>query len=473
MEIDKIMRQKTIWIVGANKECDIVIDEDTISGTHCQLTLEDSTYSIEDLNSTNGVYVNGKQIFEITFVSEHDEIKLGKKVPLQLPNTQDSPSVTIERRLPTTEFPKEITIGRSKNNDIVIEDSQISNNHAILIITPDLITLKDLNSSNGTFIGETKKEISECTVEADDTIYFSSSRFNVSEILNQAGIMLPEVENELPVENEVSVLLVDYRPYLMMMMACIGVLTIVVSLPFLLPKDPIDPSETSSSTTGPSGTPNGFDTSESDEPDENKFEGTQNDHVMKKENAIYALIVSNADQTQYYQAGTAFAIGRNTLLTAGTCKKRIDKVKERYPLVFILQKDLISVSSIEFHPQYALSIQKETAMQKKLDKAASQVEQSPEPEIAEEQLEAAYKNFLVATQESHHYDVAIIHSPQELPSWLSLAEKAPSLQPLSRITLFGSSFDSQAPYISPESGISIEEKKNANPKTCQIKSIFD
>ena len=468
------MAEQTTWIIGASKECDIVIDEDTISGTHCQLNRDDTIYSIEDLNSTNGVYVNGEQVFEVTFVTEQDSITLGKNVPFNLPAIPENSTESVEESSHVEEEIKEITIGRSKNNDIVIEDSQISNNHAILKCDSNQLILLDLNSSNGTFLGEAKKAITESIVLKEDIVYFSSNRFLVSDLLLQAGIEFPEVQEDVPEEIDAFDSQVDYRPYLKLIMACIIALVIVVSLPFILPSEPEDQGGNLPNPVSQADTPRKSDIEEYNQlPNNQDVEGdnevpVDQPDVMIKEDAIFALIVGNADQTEYYQAGTAFAVGPNTLLTAGTCKKRIDLVKKKYPLVFILQKQLIPIASIELHPQYALAIQEETLMQKKLAEAASQVESSPEPQLAEDQLEAAYKNFLLATQESHHYDVAIINSPQKLSSWLTLDQLESPLLPQSRITLFGSSFDSQAPFISPDSGVSLEEQKTRVQKLVSL-----
>jgi pSer/pThr/pTyr-binding forkhead associated (FHA) protein len=47
---------------------------------------------------------------------------------------------------------REITIGRSENSDLVIDDEFASTNHARLVKNNDEWTLQDLGSTNGTFI---------------------------------------------------------------------------------------------------------------------------------------------------------------------------------------------------------------------------------------------------------------------------------------------------------------------------------
>ena len=50
------------WTIGANDDCDVVVTEATVSGRNCRITLDDGSYWIEDLQSTNGTFVEGVQI---------------------------------------------------------------------------------------------------------------------------------------------------------------------------------------------------------------------------------------------------------------------------------------------------------------------------------------------------------------------------------------------------------------------------
>ena len=47
---------------------------------------------------------------------------------------------------------KEIKIGRSNDNEIVIDDNSVSRNHAIIFVSENAIMIQDNNSTNGTFI---------------------------------------------------------------------------------------------------------------------------------------------------------------------------------------------------------------------------------------------------------------------------------------------------------------------------------
>lgn len=48
------------------------------------------------------------------------------------------------------------TIGRASNNDIAIPDQHVSRNHAVIRYRDGIFVISDLNSSNGTFVNDTR-----------------------------------------------------------------------------------------------------------------------------------------------------------------------------------------------------------------------------------------------------------------------------------------------------------------------------
>lgn len=51
---------------------------------------------------------------------------------------------------------RELTIGRAENSDLVIDDEYASTQHAKLVLINNDWLLQDLNSTNGTYIGENR-----------------------------------------------------------------------------------------------------------------------------------------------------------------------------------------------------------------------------------------------------------------------------------------------------------------------------
>jgi predicted component of type VI protein secretion system len=81
---------KSRLVVGREPKCDIQIDNLGISREHCAFSQRGEAYLIQDLNSSNGTYVNGKKITE-HFLNNDDEIIIGK-YKLVFKNTAQQPA---------------------------------------------------------------------------------------------------------------------------------------------------------------------------------------------------------------------------------------------------------------------------------------------------------------------------------------------------------------------------------------------
>jgi hypothetical protein len=64
-------------LIGRSPECDIFLDDVTVSRRHAEISREDDTFTIRDLGSLNGTYVNRKRI-ESVVLSDDDEVQIGK-----------------------------------------------------------------------------------------------------------------------------------------------------------------------------------------------------------------------------------------------------------------------------------------------------------------------------------------------------------------------------------------------------------
>jgi pSer/pThr/pTyr-binding forkhead associated (FHA) protein len=58
--------------VGRKDDNEVVIDNPAVSGHHCRFGLENGAYYVEDLNSTNGTFVNDQKITKATL--NHNDI---------------------------------------------------------------------------------------------------------------------------------------------------------------------------------------------------------------------------------------------------------------------------------------------------------------------------------------------------------------------------------------------------------------
>ena len=63
-------------VIGRSRECDIHLEVQNVSRKHAHVFLHDEEYLIEDLGSTNGVFVNGIRVVKCV-LRNNDQIEIG------------------------------------------------------------------------------------------------------------------------------------------------------------------------------------------------------------------------------------------------------------------------------------------------------------------------------------------------------------------------------------------------------------
>jgi hypothetical protein len=78
LEIEvRLPRTAEAVTVGRSRECDVVVGEETVSRFHVELRRgKDDTWTVRDLDSTNGTWLNGARVHEAPLAAG-DELRLG------------------------------------------------------------------------------------------------------------------------------------------------------------------------------------------------------------------------------------------------------------------------------------------------------------------------------------------------------------------------------------------------------------
>ncbi len=64
-------------LIGRSPECDVFLDDVTVSRRHAELVRDGERVTIRDLGSLNGTFVNRRRIEEAT-LADDDELQIGK-----------------------------------------------------------------------------------------------------------------------------------------------------------------------------------------------------------------------------------------------------------------------------------------------------------------------------------------------------------------------------------------------------------
>jgi len=179
--IGKNKKNIKIIRIGRNDLNELKIINPNVSQFHAAIKIEDNEYTLYDLESSNGTYLNGQKITSGR-ISSKDSFSFAAGDEFNIEKVLMSFS---KNGIPNsnTSFTKKLTIGRSHENDIVIPNIKVSKKHAVLINLEDEWYIEDLGSSNGTFFNS-QRIIRRQIVRSNDSIIIGGACFSLQELLN-------------------------------------------------------------------------------------------------------------------------------------------------------------------------------------------------------------------------------------------------------------------------------------------------
>jgi ABC-type multidrug transport system ATPase subunit/pSer/pThr/pTyr-binding forkhead associated (FHA) protein len=155
--------------------CDIVVAGLTVSRRHVRIGADNGGHFVlEDLDSTNGVFLNGTRVAAPAVLRDGDLISLGSATPAHL-RFQSRSSRDIRRHhLPASE---QWVIGRSPDCDIPLPfEPTVSARHAVLSHRGGVLRIMDNHSLNGTWVNG--RPVRQEILSSADTVVVGATHFN-------------------------------------------------------------------------------------------------------------------------------------------------------------------------------------------------------------------------------------------------------------------------------------------------------
>jgi membrane fusion protein (multidrug efflux system) len=191
--------------LGREPDNDVVLPSKTCSRYHAEILRSHDTYKIVDCGSTNGIKIGPEKLPEVlithgisvgvgeyTLTFDLSDQQVAKtiriSVPAQAPAAEEPPAAAppvlylVYRLRNQTQSIKvvagvEYLIGRSPGSDLVLEESNVSAQHARIFFKDKRFFVTDLDSANGTLVN--RKQVREAPLQDGDIISIGSTTIAV------------------------------------------------------------------------------------------------------------------------------------------------------------------------------------------------------------------------------------------------------------------------------------------------------
>ena len=173
---------RSILTIGRMDGNDIVIPSPIVSGQHARLERANGGYQLVILpQAKNPVFVEGQPLEGSHLLQHGDILRIGSLDPgMMVTMTYQAPGEVASQPAQDIVFGEKnlVQIGRDAGNDVVLASPTVSRYHAQVEKVGQRFRVRDLRSSNGTFVNGERIEV-ETWLKPNDTIRIGQSRFVV------------------------------------------------------------------------------------------------------------------------------------------------------------------------------------------------------------------------------------------------------------------------------------------------------
>ena len=122
--IENIKMTKSKILLGSARNCDYSLENSSISHYHAMLSLDpDGNLTLLDLQSANGIFINGQRILAPSLITEGDSITIGSIHFDIIEDTVIEPIEDVEKELNIINIDEKIYVPERRNeNEVLIDD---------------------------------------------------------------------------------------------------------------------------------------------------------------------------------------------------------------------------------------------------------------------------------------------------------------------------------------------------------------
>ena len=144
--------------VGRARDADMQVTDAGVSRRHARFYLRDDGAYVEDLESSNGVFVNGKRVERFAHLNKGDKITLGTETIIKF-TFQDRLDESFQRRLLESAVRDPLTgaFNRAQFDQQLEAELTYANRHSsatIALVLLDIDHFKEVNDTHGHLVGD-------------------------------------------------------------------------------------------------------------------------------------------------------------------------------------------------------------------------------------------------------------------------------------------------------------------------------